>query len=287
MIYITECPRDAMQGLDWFVNTQTKISYIKQLYYAGFDRLDFTAFVSAKAISQMQDADDVAAAMQELSGGPDLLAIVANIRGTNRALSYPHIAFLGFPLSVSQTFQLRNTNKTIEEALEEIKIILELSGKSNVRLQIYLSMAFGNPYNEFFDINQIFILLEKLNFMGIKYVAISDTIGAANPELVNHIFSQILPNFPNMIISAHLHSRRADAPALVRAALAGGCRHFDSALGGFGGCPMASDTLTGNLPTEILVDVLKQNGYQTGVKSIVLEELLIKYNHIFVEPNSL
>ncbi|GAA4844338.1 hydroxymethylglutaryl-CoA lyase [Algivirga pacifica] len=245
-----------MQGIAEFIPTETKISYINQLIKIGFDTIDVGSFVSPKAIPQMRDTAEVLRGLDLHQANSKLLVIVANVRGALDALDFDEVATLGFPLSLSETFQQRNTNKSIEEAIKVVDRINDLCEQSYRKLVVYLSMGFGNPYGDAYSPELLTEFTEKLQEIGVQRVALADTVGTATPSMVKEVFEMVLPAFPEMEIGAHLHATPQDAYALVKAAYEAGCRRFDSAMGGLGGCPMAKDSLTGNISTETLVEYL-------------------------------
>lgn len=253
---LIECPRDAMQGLAHFVPTDLKIRYLNALLRVGFDTLDFGSFVSAKAVPQMQDTAEVLAGLDLSQTSTKLLAIVANVRGAEQAVSHPEISYLGFPLSVSETFQLRNTNKTIVQAFEDVKQMQDLCATSNKALVVYLSMGFGNPYADEYSPERVADFTATLTNIGVGIIAPSDTVGTSTPETIETLFTHLLKAFPEVEFGAHLHGLPGEATAKVQAALRAGVQRIDGALRGFGGCPMADDHLTGNLPTEEIIQLL-------------------------------
>jgi hydroxymethylglutaryl-CoA lyase len=261
-VLLTECPRDAMQGLSGFIPTPQKIAYLQQLLAVGFDVLDFGSFVSPKAIPQLRDTAEVLAGLDldRTRTRTRLLAIVANRRGAEEAASHPPINYLGFPLSVSETFQHRNTNQTITEALADVAAMHELCERRGKTLVVYLSMGFGNPYGDAYSPALVVDFAGQLAALGVRQVALSDTVGVSTPDLITSLFTELLPAFPQVGFGAHLHTTPAAWLEKVQAAYQAGCRRFDSALGGIGGCPMAADTLTGNLATENLVAFLTGQG---------------------------
>ncbi|UZD23683.1 hydroxymethylglutaryl-CoA lyase [Algoriphagus halophytocola] len=274
MVKIIECPRDAMQGISGFIDTAIKAAYINQLLEVGFDTIDFGSFVSPKAVPQMRDTEEVLSLLDLHHSKSKLLAIVANLRGAEDAMLFPEIDFLGFPLSVSETFQKRNTNASIQEALitvEEIQNRCEVAGKTMV---VYLSMGFGNPYGDPYSAELVAEFVQKLNQLGIKIISLSDTVGVATPELITELFSVQVNAFPQIEFGAHLHSRPEKIEEKVSAALLGGCLRFDGALQGFGGCPMAEDDLVGNLPTESLIEFLESRGQQLELNKAELAEAM-------------
>ena len=254
-----ECPRDAMQGLHDFIPTQLKADYINQLLKVGFDTIDFGSFVSPKAIPQMSDTAEVLNLLDLSSTQSKLLAIIANLRGAERAASFEEITYLGFPLSISETFQQRNTNKSIGEALSTLAEIQNLCLKHDKTLVTYISMGFGNPYGEAFNEEIVAEFVEKLHQLEISIVSLSDTIGVAEPQVIKDIFESSITAYPTIEFGAHFHSTPQKSREKIESALAVGCRRFDSAIKGFGGCPMAKDELTGNIATEKLLSILEEH----------------------------
>ena len=250
---IIECPRDAMQGIKEFIPTSTKIAYINQLLKVGFHTIDFGSFVSEKAIPQLKDTAEVLAGLDLSNTSSKLLSIIANTRGAETACNFEEINYLGFPLSVSEEFQKRNTNKSIEESLRVVEEIQNLSVKNNKELLVYLSMAFGNPYGENYHPDIVAELTEKLKQLDVSIVALSDTIGVSDPSNITPLFSTLIKEYPTIEFGAHFHTTTDKWEEKVDSAYLNGCRRFDSALKGFGGCPMAKDDLTGNMPTEKLI----------------------------------
>ncbi len=257
MLQLIECPRDAMQGLHDFVPTEIKVKYINQLLQVGYHTIDCGSFVSPKAIPQMKDTGEVIDKLDLSNSISKLLVIVANKRGAEDAVKYEKISYLGYPFSISETFQLRNTNATIEESLERVAHIQDLCLKHGKELVLYLSMGFGNPYGDPWNADIIQFWVDKLVSMGIKIFSLSDTIGVAKPDSISYIFSSLIPVFENITFGAHFHTRPDDWGSKLDAAFASGCRRFDSAIKGYGGCPMAKDDLTGNLATENLLFYLR------------------------------
>ncbi|MBJ6109248.1 hydroxymethylglutaryl-CoA lyase [Hymenobacter sp. BT523] len=257
---LIECPRDAMQGLPDFIPTATKTAYLNALLQVGFDTLDFGSFVSPKAIPQLRDTAEVLAGLDLSTTKTKLLAIVANQRGAETAAQYPEIAYLGFPLSVSETFQRRNTNQTTEQALADVAAMHNLCERSGKQLVAYLSMGFGNPYGDAWSPEIVTDFTEKLAALGVPIVALSDTIGASNAATIAPLFSALIPAFPAIEFGAHLHTTPGTWREKVTAAYDAGCRRFDGAIGGIGGCPMAADELTGNMATENLLTFLAERG---------------------------
>lgn len=255
-IKLVECPRDAMQGWEPWIPTETKIKYLNSLLKVGFDTLDFGSFVSAKAIPQLSDTKEVLAGLDLTGTSTKLLAIVANARGAEEACAFKEIRYLGFPFSVSEEFQKRNTNSTIEESLGRVREIQSLCTKNGKELVIYISMGFGNPYGEPWNKDIVIYWVKKLSDEGVKIIALSDTIGVSTKENISYLFSHLIPEFPQIEFGAHLHSDQATWLEKVEAAHQSGCFRFDSALKGIGGCPMANNDLVGNLATENLVAFL-------------------------------
>lgn len=262
---IIECPRDAMQGLHDFIPTDIKAAYINTLLKCGFDTIDFGSFVSPKAIPQMQDTAQVLVKLEH-SDKTKLLAIIANERGAEDASQFEEITYLGYPFSVSEEFQKRNTNATIEESFSRVESIQNICKKSNKELVVYLSMGFGNPYGEVWNAEIVQKWAELLySKLDVKIQAVSDTIGTADPKDVSYLFSELIPTLPSVEFGAHLHTRPENAKTLVEAAYSAGCRRFDGAIKGFGGCPMATDDLTGNMPTELMLDWFNAQNIETNI----------------------
>lgn len=257
---IIECPRDAMQGLPEFIPTEKKIRYINQLLQVGFDTIDFGSFVSPKAIPQMRDTAEVLENLVWGTGKSKLLAIVANVRGAREASRFEGIAYLGFPLSISETFQQRNTNKSIGEALNELSEIQEVCHQSGKKLVSYISMGFGNPYGDPYDEEVVGKFVEILITLEVRIISLADTVGKANGDSIYNLFSGLSKEFPSIELGAHLHSNPKTAWAKIEAAYQAGCKRFDGALKGFGGCPMADDELVGNLATETILSYLTDQG---------------------------
>jgi hydroxymethylglutaryl-CoA lyase len=267
MIKITECPRDAMQGIKEMIPTNLKASYINDLLKVGFDTIDFGSFVSPKAIPQMQDTAAVLKLLNLSSTSSKLLAIIANERGAQDACAFDEISYLGFPFSISETFQQRNANSSIDESLQRIEQIQQLCVKNNKKLVVYISMAFGNPYGDDWSPELAIKWSKRLNEMGVKILALSDTIGCSTPNNITELFGALIPKLKDVRFGAHLHSTRATALEKIEAAFNSGCRNFDVAIHGFGGCPMAKDDLTGNLATEDLESFARKNNINLGLNS--------------------
>jgi hydroxymethylglutaryl-CoA lyase len=262
---IIECPRDAMQGLTTFIPTADKVRYINQLLKVGFDSIDFGSFVSAKAIPQLRDTVEVLNSLEVAESKTKLLAIVANVRGAEEASRFSAISFLGFPLSISETFQQRNTNKSITEALNTVEEIQNICLRSNKKLVVYISMGFGNPYGDPYDVNLVNQFVDILVTLGVEIISIADTIGISNPENIYSLFSSLAKSNPKTEIGAHLHSNPSASIEKIEAAYRAGCKRFDGAINGFGGCPMAEDELVGNLATENILSFLESKGENLGL----------------------
>lgn len=281
MVKITECPRDAMQGLHDFISTEVKVDYINSLLKCNFDTIDFGSFVSPKAIPQMRDTAEVLKQL-ELNNQTKLLAIVANERGAQDACSFDEIHYLGFPFSISETFQQRNTNSSIADSFVNVEKMKKLTDLHNKELVVYLSMGFGNPYGDEWNADILIKWCNELyEKLGIKIQALSDTIGAATPELVQSIFKDIVPALPQVEFGAHLHTVYEQAGPIVEAAYEGGCRRFDGAIKGFGGCPMAKNDLTGNMPTEAMLKWFNAQSIQHGVNMEAFNQSLLKAATVF------
>lgn len=277
---LIECPRDAMQGLHDFIPTEVKIDYINGLLACGFDTIDFGSFVSPKAIPQLRDTADVLAGLDDSKS--HLLAIIANERGANDAASFERIDYLGYPFSVSEEFQKRNTNATIDESFSRVEAIREIALKSNKELVLYLSMGFGNPYGEDWHPDIVASWSEKLyKELDIKILALSDTIGVANPTIVSDLFATLIEALPEVEFGAHLHTIPENAQNLVASAYSAGCTRFDGAIKGFGGCPMATDNLTGNMPTELMKLWFDTNNVATGLNDAAFEASVQKALQVF------
>ena len=258
IVKIIECPRDAMQGIKEFIPTEKKVQYIQSLLRVGFDTIDFGSFVSPKAIPQMVDTAAVLSKLDLSTTKSKLLAIVANVRGANDACQHPEIDYLGYPFSISENFQMRNTHKTIAQSVDILNEILELADKHNKELVTYISMGFGNPYGDPWNVEIVGEWTEKLASMGTKILSLSDTVGTSNPETIDYLFSNLIPKYPEIEFGAHLHTIPTKWHEKVDAAYKAGCRRFDGAIQGFGGCPMAKDELTGNMPTEKMLSYFTQ-----------------------------
>ncbi len=265
MAKIIECPRDAMQGIKTFIPTELKIKYLNKLLEVGFDTLDFGSFVSPKAIPQMADTHEVVKKLEMDKSSTKLLAIVANTRGALEASGYDEIAYLGYPFSVSETFQIRNTQATIEKSLGRVESIQELCEIRDKKLVVYLSMGFGNPYGDPWNVEIVQKWVDILADMGIKIMSLSDTIGVSNPDSISYLFSNLIPPYPDVEFGAHLHTTADKWKEKLVASWESGCRRFDGALKGYGGCPMAKDELTGNMATENIIYYLEKIDEDPGI----------------------
>lgn len=284
-IKIIECPRDAMQGIHTFIPTEQKIAYINSLLKVGFDTIDFGSFVSPKAIPQLRDTAEVLNGLDLSDTSSHLLAIVANLRGAQDASVFPQIKYLGFPLSLSETFQQRNTNKSIQEAMQLVGEIQNLCIRHGKELVTYLSMGFGNPYGDPYDVGVVEEFAESLQQQGIKIISLADTTATASPEKISTLFSRISNQLPGIEVGVHLHTAPADAYEKIAAAYTAGCKRIDSAMLGFGGCPMAKDDLVGNLPTEELLRYLDDNQVYGRINSEAFQESLRLARHVFAGTN--
>ena len=270
-VKLIECPRDAMQGINKFIPTKKKIRYIQSLLRVGFDTIDFGSFVSPRAIPQMQDTASVLSQLDLSGTNSKLLAIVANLRGAIAATNFSEIDYLGYPFSISENFQMRNTHKTILESVDVLKKIIEITKKKNKRLVVYLSMAFGNPYGDPWDLQIVGQWIEKLHNMGVEIISLSDTIGSSTKETISCLFSNLIPEFKKIEFGAHLHTHPLTWYDKVDAAFSAGCRRFDGAIQGYGGCPMAKDELTGNMPTEKLISYFTSKKIDTNIDVLAFE----------------
>ena len=280
-VKIIECPRDAMQGVRDWIPTKEKAQFIQSLLNCGFDTIDFGSFVSPKAIPQMKDTSELLSLLDLSSTESQLLAIVANIRGAKDAVMYDQIDYLGYPFSISENFQMRNTHKTIAQSIETLKEILNLADSKNKKVVAYLSMGFGNPYGDPWSIDIVEEWTEKLSNMGVKILSLSDTVGSSTPEIITYLFSELITKYPSIEFGAHLHTTTTKWKEKVSAAYLAGCRRFDGAIQGFGGCPMAKDDLTGNMPTEKILSYFAAEKVNTNVNSISFENAYKEASKIF------
>lgn len=270
-----------MQGIKTFIPTEKKIKYIQSLLGCGFDTLDFGSFVSPKAIPQMVDTKEVLAGLDLSQTHSKLLAIVANLRGAQDASAHEQIDYLGYPFSISENFQMRNTHKTIAQSVETLKAILDVANQSGKQVVTYISMGFGNPYGDPWNVEIVGEWTEKLAKMGVKILSLSDTVGTSTPEVITYLFSNLIPRYPDIEFGAHLHTTPSKWHEKVHAAYESGCTRFDGAIQGFGGCPMAKDELTGNMPTEKLFSYFNQEKVETGVNAMVFEAAYNKATELF------
>jgi len=281
-VKIIECPRDAMQGIKTFIPTDQKVRYLQALLSCGFDTLDFGSFVSPRAIPQMADTAEVLAGLDLRQSSTKLLAIVANLRGAQAAVQHEAIKYIGYPFSISENFQMRNTHKTIDESMLVLKEILSLAQQSQVEVVTYLSMGFGNPYGDPWSPEIVARWTQTLVDLGCKIISLSDTVGAATPEVITDLFSWVIPKFPQVEFGAHLHTSATTWREKVEAAYFAGCRRFDGAIQGFGGCPMAKDELTGNMPTEKLLSYFSLHKIEHDVQMARFESAYNKASDIFL-----
>ena len=265
-IKLIECPRDAMQGIKDFIPTEKKIQYIQSLLRCSFDTIDFGSFVSPKAIPQMVDTKEVLANLDLSKTSSKLLSIVANVRGAQDAVQYPEIDYLGYPFSISENFQMRNTHKTIEQSVETLREILNIADKHGKQVVAYLSMGFGNPYGDPWSVEIVGEWTERLSSYGVNILSLSDTVGTSDAETIDYLFSNLIPAYPNIEFGAHLHTTPTSWHEKIDAAYKAGCRRFDGAIQGFGGCPMAKDDLTGNMPTEKMLSYFNAAKADSNVK---------------------
>lgn len=282
-VKIIECPRDAMQGIKTFIPTERKVAYIQALLRVGFDTIDFGSFVSPKAIPQMVDTAAVLSQLDLSQTSSKLLAIIANTQGAQLASVHNEIQYLGFPFSISENFQMRNTHKTIAESLITLQEILEIAFKSDKEVVTYISMGFGNPYGDVWNVDVVGEWTEKLANMGVKILSLSDTIGSSTPEVIDYLFSNLILKYPHIEFGAHLHTTPNKWHEKVDAAYKAGCRRYDGAIQGFGGCPMAKDDLTGNMPTEKMLSYFTQQKADTNTSPMSFESAYNVASRLFGE----
>lgn len=280
-VKIIECPRDAMQGIKNFIPTIEKVKYIQALLGCGFDTIDVGSFVSPKAIPQMVDTSEVLSLLDISKTESKLLSIVANVRGAEDASKEEKIDFLGYPFSISENFQMRNTHKTITESVEILKEILDVANKANKEVVTYISMGFGNPYGDPWNVEIVGEWTEKLSDMGVKILSLSDTVGTSTPEQITYLFSNLIPKYPHIEFGAHLHTTPTKWHEKINAAHTAGCHRFDGAIQGFGGCPMAKDELTGNMPTEKMLSYFTSAKADSNVNWMVFEAAYNKATELF------
>lgn len=277
---LIECPRDAMQGWPRWIDTANKVAYINQLLKVGFHTIDFGSFVSPKAIPQMADTAQVLSQLDISNSSTQLLAIVANLRGAQDACKYQEIKYLGFPFSISPTFQLRNTNSTIEESLQTVETIIELCAQHQKELVIYLSMGFGNPYGDEYNDAILMKWADAIAQRGVRIISLADTVGIATPNQIQNALQTLLPQYPKVQFGVHLHATPDKALNQIKAAIAAGCTRIDTAIKGIGGCPMAQNELVGNINTELVLPYLQEQQLIT-YNSVAFEEALQMAHHIF------
>ncbi|MDM1046078.1 hydroxymethylglutaryl-CoA lyase [Myroides sp. 1354] len=270
-VKIIECPRDAMQGIKMFIPTEKKVQYLQALLRVGFDTIDFGSFVSAKAIPQMVDTAEVLTQLDLSKTQSKLLAIIANTRGAEEAAVHKEIQYLGFPFSISENFQMRNTHKTIAESLVTLQEILEIANKTNKEVVAYLSMGFGNPYGDPWNVDIVGEWTERLANMGVRILSLSDTVGSSTPEVIDYLYSNLIPAYPAIEFGAHLHTTPDSWFEKIDAAYKAGCLRYDGAIKGYGGCPMAKDDLTGNMPTEKMLSYFTANKIDTNLSAMSFE----------------
>jgi hydroxymethylglutaryl-CoA lyase len=281
-IQLVECPRDAMQGWKHFIPTEQKVDYINSLLQVGFHTIDFGSFVSPKAIPQMADTADVLKKLHYADSGSALLSIVANLRGAEEAVSYNEISYLGFPFSLSPTFQLRNTNSTMEESVKRVEEIQNLCVNHNKKLVVYLSMGFGNPYGDAYTQEVLLLWADEMVQRGIAILSLADTVGLATPAQISFALNTLIPKYPDTTIGVHLHSTPFNWKEKLEAAVNAGCTRIDGALKGIGGCPMAQDDLVGNMNMEWIIGYLQEQGLVKNINEAALEKCLDIASRIFV-----
>lgn len=285
-IKLIECPRDAMQGWKTFIPTEKKISYLNQLLKVGFDTLDFGSFVSEKAIPQMSDTKEVLSQLDYKNSSSKLLAIIANLRGAEEAVQLKGITYLGYPFSISETFQLRNTNKTISQSLDTVKLIQQLCIQHSKQLVIYISMGFGNPYGDPYNKEVVLSWTEKLHNLGIRIISLADTVGVADVGTISYLFSHVIPSFPDVEFGAHFHSSPRNWEEKIDAAYNHGCLRFDSSVNGIGGCPMAEDELVGNMATENLLYYFEKNKMMLSIDKNQFKKARKMAGQIFISSQT-
>lgn len=287
MIKLIECPRDAMQGLKKFIDTKTKAQYINQLLKVGFDTIDFGSFVSPKAIPQMRDTAKVLKALELDNSKSKLLSIVANQRGASDACQFDEISYLGYPFSISETFQLRNTNATIQQSLKRLESIQNLCVQHQKQLVVYISMGFGNPYGDEWNVEIVQKWVDQLADMDVKILSLSDTIGSASAETISYLFNNLIPPYPDVEFGAHFHTRPNEWEEKIHAAYENGCQRFDGAIKGYGGCPMAKDDLTGNMPTENVIYYFKNRAIDLGISHEAFADSMQLALHVFPQQHEI
>ena len=280
-VKIIECPRDAMQGIKNFIPSVQKAKYIQSLLGCGFDTIDFGSFVSPRAIPQMVDTAEVLSMLDLSRTTSKLLAIVANVRGAESAVAHKEIDYLGYPFSISENFQMRNTHKTIAQSVEILREILQIAKANDKEVVTYISMGFGNPYGDPWNVDIVGEWTERLAEMGARILSLSDTVGSSTPNTIEYLFSNLIPKYPDIEFGAHLHTTPAKWHEKIEAAYTSGCRRFDGAVQGFGGCPMAKDELTGNMPTEKMLSFFTAQKVDTNVHWMTFEAAYNKATELF------
>ena len=280
-VKIIECPRDAMQGIKSFIPTLDKVQYVQALLRVGFHTIDFGSFVSPKAIPQMQDTAALISALDTTASNTKLLAIIANVRGAKTAAAFEQIDYLGFPFSISENFQMRNTHKTIAQSEVVLKEILDIADRKQKQVVVYLSMAFGNPYGDPWTVDIVGDWVHHLQKMGVQILSLSDTIGSSKPQSISYLFSTLITAYPAIEFGAHLHTHPNTWHEKVEAAYDAGCRRFDGAIKGYGGCPMAKDALTGNMPTEKLLSYFNTQKIQINLDALAFESAYNEASKLF------
>ena len=275
-IKIIECPRDAMQSIKKFIPTEKKIKYIQSLLDVGFNTIDVGSFVSKKVIPQLADTGELINSLDFEDKNTKLLVIVANIKGAEIATNFKQISYVGFPFSISENFQMRNTNKTIDESFINLVHINDIALASKKKLVLYLSMCFGNPYGEVWSLNILDYWISKLIDLGIKLISLSDTIGSATPRMIKQVYEYFSLKYPNIEFGLHLHTHPKFWREKVETSIDSGCLRIDGAIQGFGGCPMASDNMMGNMPTEKIITFCEENGIESGINPLKFE---VAYNY--------
>lgn len=281
-VKLIECPRDAMQGWPHFIPTEKKIQYLNALLKVGFDTLDFGSFVSPIAIPQMGDTNEVIGNLELGNTRTKLLAIIANLRGATEACTFEQISYLGFPFSISETFQQRNTNSSVDESLQRAEDIQELCLKNNKELVVYISMGFGNPYGDVYNEEIVLKRTKQIHELGVNTISVADTVGLATAREVSVLMNKIIPEFPGAEIGVHLHSSPADRKEKIEASLNAGCTRFDSAIKGIGGCPMAGNDLVGNMDTEVMINYFEKKDHHLGLDKVALQNCINMAEALFI-----
>lgn len=281
-IKLVECPRDAMQGWANFIPTEKKILYLNQLLNVGFDTLDFGSFVSPKVIPQMADTNLVYDSLNLDNTDTKLLAIIANLRGAETVINFEKIKYVGFPFSISETFQQRNTNSSISTAFKTVETVQNLCEKAGKQLVVYFSMGFGNPYGDIFNTEIVAKWAEKMNHLRVKVIALSDTIGVAHRGTITELFTSLIPHYPNIEFGAHFHAKHDNWQTKIESAYQAGCYRFDGAIGGFGGCPMAEDELVGNINTQNMIQYFENQGISLDLDKGAFEKSIEISRNVFI-----